>query len=71
MNYYKGYLAQVEFDHEAGIFQGRVLHLRDVITFQGVTVDELRREFAESVEDYGEWCAELKRELERPSLDEI
>ena len=40
---YKGYLSRVEFDDEANIFHGEVINIRDVITFQGETVDELRR----------------------------
>ena len=63
---YKGYDAKVEFDDEAGLFHGRLLNLRDVITFQGTTVAELRHEFAESVDDYLEWCAERGEEPEKP-----
>jgi len=32
---YKGYIAKVEFDVEAGIIRGDVINTRDVITFQG------------------------------------
>jgi predicted HicB family RNase H-like nuclease len=55
---YKGYQAAVEFDDEAGVFHGVVLHLRDVITFEGTSVDEVRAEFRASVDDYLEDCAE-------------
>jgi predicted HicB family RNase H-like nuclease len=63
---YKGYVAKVEFDNEAGIFHGQVLNIRDVITFQGRSVDELRQEFANSVEDYLEFCAERGEAPEKP-----
>jgi predicted HicB family RNase H-like nuclease len=33
--YYKGYIARVEYDDDAGIFHGEVINTRDVITFQG------------------------------------
>ena len=36
---YKGYNGKVEFDEEAGIFHGEIVDLRDVITFQGKSVD--------------------------------
>ena len=49
---YKGYLGKVEFDDEAGIFHGEVINTRDVITFQGETVSELRAAFRESIDDY-------------------
>ena len=55
---YKGYLSRVEFDDEANIFHGEVINIRDVVTFQGKSVDELRQAFADSVEDYMAFCAE-------------
>ena len=63
---YKGYIGQVEFDDESGIFYGEVLNLRDVITFQGESVEELRQAMRESVEDYLSFCAERGEEPERP-----
>lgn len=63
---YKGYIARVEFDDEAGIFHGEVINLRDVITFQGTCVDELRQAFIDSVEDYLAFCAERGEEPDKP-----
>lgn len=68
---YKGYTGVVEFDDAAGIFHGRVLHLRDVITFQGTSVEELRREFQASIDDYLEWCAERGEAPEKPASGKI
>ena len=42
---YKGYTGHVEYDDEAGIFHGEVLDLRDVITFQGKSVEEIEQAF--------------------------
>ena len=42
---YKGYVAQIAFDDDAALFHGHVLHPRDVITFQGASVTELRSAF--------------------------
>ena len=55
---YKGYTGIVEFDHDAEIFHGEIANLRDVITFQGRSVDELRKAFAETIDDYLSWRAE-------------
>ena len=55
---YKGYTGHAIFDDEAGIFHGEVENTRDVITFQGRSVDELETAFRESIDDYLEWCAE-------------
>ena len=54
---YRGYTTKFEFQAAANIFHGEVVNLRDVITFEGGTVRELRQAFAESVEDYLTFCA--------------
>ena len=54
---YKGYIAKVDYDDEAGIFHGEVVNLRDVVTFAGESAAELRRAFQESVDDYLAFCA--------------
>lgn len=63
---YKGYEAIVSFDDEAGIFHGEVTGIRDVITFQGQSVDELKKAFQESVDDYLDFCAERGEESAKP-----
>ena len=44
---YKGYMGHVEFDDEADIFHGEVINTRDVITFQGKSVTEIKKAFRE------------------------
>lgn len=63
---YKGYVGKVEFDDEANLFHGEVINLRDVVTFQGETVDGLRKAFQDSVDDYLEFCAERGEDPEKP-----
>ncbi len=63
---YKGYTGHAEFDDEAVLFHGEVLDLRDVITFQGTSVEELEREFRNSIDDYLEFCEERSEEPDRP-----
>ena len=63
---YKGYFAKVEFDDEANIFHGEVINLRDVITFEGENVNELKQAFHDSVDDYLEYCAERGEDPEKP-----
>ena len=55
---YKGYLGKIEFDDEANSFHGEVVNIRDVVTFAGQSVDELRQAFEDSIGDYLEFCAE-------------
>ena len=63
---YKGYIGKVEFDDEAGIFHGEVINTRDVITFQGTSVAEIKQAFQESVEDYLAFCKQLGQEPDKP-----
>ena len=48
---YKGYTARVEFDGRENIFRGRVLGVRDIISFHGETVAELHNEFETAIDD--------------------
>lgn len=63
---YKGYTGEATIDTDAGILHGRVLGLRDVITFQADTVAGLRMAFAESIDEYLDWCRERNEEPDRP-----
>lgn len=63
---YKGYVGHVEFDDEANVFHGEVINMRDVITFQGTTPEELKIAFKESVDDYLEFCKKRKENPEKP-----
>jgi predicted HicB family RNase H-like nuclease len=66
MKSYKGYSATVSFDEDALLFHGEVLGIRDVITFQARTAEELLKAFHESVDDYLEWCAKDGVDPEKP-----
>ena len=66
MMQYKGYLARVEFDDARDIFHGEVLNTRDVITFQGRSVEGLRQAFRDSVEDYLAFCAQRGEKPDHP-----
>jgi predicted HicB family RNase H-like nuclease len=61
-----GYVATIEFDEEAGLFHGEVINTRDVPTFQGQTLDELKVVFADAIADYIDRCRERGKEPQRP-----
>ncbi len=66
MKSYKGYSATVSFDEDALLFHGEVLGIRDVVTFQARTAEELLKAFHESVDDYLDWCAKDGANPEKP-----
>ncbi len=68
---YKGYRATVTFDSDAGVFHGEVVDTRDVIVFEGVSVEQLQEEFKFSIEDYLVVCAERGREPDKPFSGQI
>lgn len=63
---YKNYIGHVVFDDEADIFHGEIINTRDVITFQGSTVDEVKKSFVDSIEDYLAFCAERGENPDKP-----
>lgn len=60
------YLARITYDEDAESFLGQVINIRDVVTFYGRSVEELRREFATSIEVYLDLCREKGVEPQRP-----
>ena len=64
---YKGYTARVDFDERDNIFVGRVLGLRDIISFEGSTVASLRAEFQAAICDFLRHCAERGLTPEKPA----
>lgn len=63
---YKDYEATVKFDEETEVLYGEVINTRDVITFQGSSVEELKKAFEDSVEDYLEFCRTRNEEPDKP-----
>ncbi len=55
---YKGYSARIEYSDEDGCFVGRVAGVRDLLTFHGESVDEVRQAFEEALDFYLETSAE-------------
>ena len=64
---YKGYTGRVDYSEEDNCFCGVVTGLhRDGILFEGNTVDEVKKDFEESIEDYLASCEERGVEPEKP-----
>ena len=53
---YKGYVGHVTYDDEAKMFQGEIVGINDVITFQGESVQGLEQSFQDSIDDYLDFC---------------
>lgn len=63
---HKGYSAKVEFDAEDRIFVGRVVGIRDVVSFHGESVGELETACREAIDDYLDACEKLGQQPNKP-----
>lgn len=68
---YKGYVARIEFDERDDIFVGRLLGVRDIISFHAESVAGLRAEFHMAVDDYLHDCAERGVSPEKPASGKV
>jgi len=60
---YKGYFAKINFDERDGIFWGKVIGIKDSITFEGETVAQLTEDFHSAINHY---LADCKQEGSTP-----
>ncbi|MCP1168494.1 type II toxin-antitoxin system HicB family antitoxin [Limimaricola litoreus] len=63
---YKGYLGSADVDIEDNILHGKLLHIRDLVTYQADTPEELLIEFRAAVDFYLDDCLERGVEPDRP-----
>ena len=62
---YKGYTGSVEFSAEVSVFFGKVIGIKDVVTFEAETVKKLIKEFNAAVNDYLDTCALLGKKPDK------
>jgi predicted HicB family RNase H-like nuclease len=62
---YKGFLGSVYFSPEDDCFHGRIEGIDDLVSFEGRSVDELKKSFREAVEDYLELCRTVGKTASR------
>ena len=56
---YRGYFGSSEISYEDNVLHGRLLFIKDVVTYEAESPQALREAFYEAVDDYLETCAEL------------
>ena len=55
---YKGYIGNVEFSEDDGVFFGKVQGIRSLISYEGTNASELVSDFHGAVDDYLALCKE-------------
>lgn len=63
---YKGYVGTVEYSEEDVCLFGRIAGIRDIITYEGDSVLDIRAAFTEAVDDYLKHCADTGKEPNKP-----
>jgi len=63
---YKSYIGSVHYSTDDDVFHGKIEGIRDLVTFEGRSVDELKRAFQKAVDDYVEFCRKVGKEPEKP-----
>ena len=63
---YKGYCGTVEYSAVDNVLHGKVLGIRGLISYEGDSVQCLRRDFENAVDDYLEMCAESDIDPQKP-----
>lgn len=63
---YKGFKARVEYSADDEVFFGRLLGIEDIVTFEGKTVRELKKDMKEAVDFHIEICAKQSKPAKKP-----
>lgn len=62
---YKDFIGSVSFSAEDEVFYGKIEGINDLVTFEGCSVDELKKAFVEAVEDLIEIAKTTGKPMER------
>lgn len=63
---YKGYTGTVEVSEEDDCLFGKVLFIKSLLTYEGQSLDEIKADFRDAIDDYLELCKEKGWEPEKP-----
>ena len=62
---YKGLIGSVQFSAEDEVFWGKIIGIRDSVTFEGSTVAALKKDFKEAVDDYIDLCKRNNKPVQK------
>ncbi len=68
---YKNYTGSVNYSSDDEIFYGKIEFITDTVLYEGRSVDELKENFHEAVEDYIDACEEMGKEPQKPFKGKI
>jgi predicted HicB family RNase H-like nuclease len=62
---YKDYIGSVHFSAEDEVFYGKIEGIDDIVSFEGNTVNEIKKAFMGAVEDYIQTCKKYNKKAEK------
>ncbi|MBI0397951.1 type II toxin-antitoxin system HicB family antitoxin [Cyclobacterium marinum] len=63
---YKGYTGSIEYNHDDNLLYGKVLGIQGLISYEGLTGQELENDFKEAINVYLADCKEAGKTPEKP-----
>ena len=63
--HYKGYVGSVLFSEKDKVFHGKVMGIKSLISYEGVSVDSIIQDFKNAIDEYLNDCLECGDEPEK------
>lgn len=64
--HYRDYIGSIEFSEEDEVFHGKVIGIKNMISFEGDSVKTLIKDFHNAVDEYLEFCEKSGKQPEKP-----
>ena len=62
---YKEFLGSIHYSAADDVFFGKIEGINDLVTFEGRTVDQIKKSFKEAVDDYLEICKKTGKKIHK------
>lgn len=66
--FYKGYKEIHSYDRDDGLWVGELTGIKDLVSFSAINEEDLEDEFHKSVDGYLDFCDEIEKQPEVPSI---
>ncbi len=64
--HYKDYIGSVVFSEENAVFHGKVIGIKDLLSFEGDSVSALIEDFHNAIDEYLEFCDSTGKKPDKP-----
>ncbi|GMT49484.1 MAG: hypothetical protein IEMM0008_1023 [bacterium] len=64
----KGFTGSIEYDEEYSLYHGKLLDFRDLVLYEGETLEKLKDDFHEAIDRYIELRERLEAEKKAKSI---